>query len=109
MYFNSTNDHTKPRRSKTESLTGQALLEEHQIQSLARPSGTAFEVFKRNFTTPKDGTILVGHDEKIVMDPEDLVALVRSPDDDRLTRLLRYTCGYWLRVRLFFPTYEARI
>ena len=76
----------------------QALIEEHQTQSLPKPSSRALDTFRKYFTTKKDGPILVGYDGKMLQDPEDLVALCPPADDDRLNRLLRYWFGYCLRV-----------
>ncbi|KAF2184621.1 hypothetical protein K469DRAFT_708806 [Zopfia rhizophila CBS 207.26] len=98
----------------------QALIEAHQIGMLSKPSATALKTSQLYFDTEEDGKILVGYDATMLQDPEDLVALIPSPDDDRLSRLLRSVCGRCLQDRkrtapqlhsdiYYFPAHRVQI
>ncbi|CAI6341445.1 unnamed protein product [Periconia digitata] len=76
-----------------------ALLDEHRIQTLPSPSSTALSTFKRILRPAKQTPLLTGYDGKIADRTSDLVALGQPGEDDRLSRFLRYTCGYCLRDR----------
>jgi hypothetical protein len=65
---------------------------------LTKPSGEVFEAFKRYFETEEDGKILIGHDAKTVHLPDDLIALLPGPDEDRLSKLIGFVCGRCLQV-----------
>ncbi|KAL1602496.1 hypothetical protein SLS60_005912 [Paraconiothyrium brasiliense] len=74
-----------------------ATIDEHQIRSLPKPSQSALATFKRYFKA--GGSILIGHDKKVIQNDEDLIALGAPSEDDRLSRLVRYSCGYCLQSR----------
>ena len=81
---------------KLTSDQGQALIDEHQTQSLPKPSQNALATFKRYFNA--SGSILIGHDKKTIEQEEDLIALGTPLEDDRLGKLVRHSCGYCLQV-----------
>ncbi|KAH7383516.1 hypothetical protein BKA64DRAFT_682495 [Cadophora sp. MPI-SDFR-AT-0126] len=73
----------------------EALIQEQQVRSFKPPPKRSLLAFQ-HFLLRKDGNILLGDDETLFGDlenPIDLVSLNPS-EDDRLNRLLRYTCGY---------------
>jgi hypothetical protein len=77
---------------------------ESTILSLRRPSRQAHDAFNRRFWNERNGerTIptLDGHSELLYEDRNDLLALKRVENEDRLTQMLRKFCPMLFRVRL---------
>lgn len=75
----------------------EAILLDSAILSLRRPSKQAFEAFHNEFWNvehPKGAfPSLLGPSSKVYNDREDLISLVRPPEEDRLTVFFRKYCS----------------
>ena len=69
---------------------------EKKVLSLDTPNGRTLEAFRRWFNS-KAVPVLWGHDRELFNQSADLVALA-PVDSDRLNRILRRYCGWFLKV-----------
>lgn len=69
---------------------------EKEVLSLDTPNARTLEAFRRWFNS-KAIPVLWGHDRDLFVESADLIALA-PVDSDRLNRLLRRYCGWFLKV-----------
>jgi hypothetical protein len=86
------------------------LLLESAILNLRQPTKQAHEAFRNYFMnrdcSPTDFPSLVGASETLYDDREDLVALKRPTEEDRLSALFRKHMGFLFQVSVrYIPTY----
>lgn len=86
------------------TLPGEALLLESTLISLKPPTARTLEAFQNVFNNKnEDGEIapsLLGSGSRLYDDRNDLMALARSEDEDRLTSFLRHYCAILFAVSL---------
>ncbi|PVH69244.1 hypothetical protein DL98DRAFT_439446 [Cadophora sp. DSE1049] len=66
-----------------------ALIQEREVRAFKKPARLPLSIFEREFN--REGNRLLGYDQKLLEERQDLLTL-KTSEDDRLNRLLRYAC-----------------